>query len=133
MARKELTYTAEDGRDKGKIFYIQEMPAAKAERWAMRALLALMKSGVDIGDGFEKLGMAGMAEVGLRAVAGLEWSVAEPLLDEMMECVQFIPDKKKLNLRRGLVEEDIEEVQTRLKLRMEVWKLHVDFFKSAAS
>ena len=119
MPRKELTYTAEDGRDKGKKFKLTEMPTSRAENWAMRAILALMKSGVEVPDGFERMGMSGLAEVGLRAVAGLEWSVAEPLLAEMLSCVEFMPDPSKPQVVRGLIEEDIEEVVTRLRLRME--------------
>jgi hypothetical protein len=134
MARKELTYIAEDGRDKerGTKFKITEMPAAQAERWAMRALMALMKSGVQIPDNFEKLGMSGMAEMGIRAVAGLDWETAEPLLNEMMSCVQLIPDPTKPFFSRPLTDDDIEEISTRLKLRLEVFKLHTDFLQAVA-
>lgn len=133
MARKTLTYTVTDeGRDRGKSFLITELPASRAESWAMRALLALMAGGVDVPEGIESMGMAAMAEVGIRAVSGLQWEVAEPLLDEMWQCVQFIPDTSKPHVIRGLIEEDIEEVKTRIALRQEVWKLHVDFFSTAA-
>lgn len=130
MARKELTYTAEDGRDKGKKFKLTEMGAAQAERWAMRALMALMKSGAEIPENFEKLGMSGMASLGLKAIAGLDWETAEPLLDEMMGCVQFMPDPAKPQVIRALFDQDIEEIQTRLKLRLEVFKLHTDFLQA---
>ena len=66
MARKELTYTAQDGRDKGKKFKLTEMGAAQAERWAMRALLAFMNSGAEIPSGLDKLGMSALAEVGIK-------------------------------------------------------------------
>lgn len=131
MARKELTYTAQDGRDKGKVFKLTEMSSAQAERWAMRALLAVMKSNPNIPDNFDKLGMSGMAELGIKAISGLDWETAEPLLEEMMSCVQFIPDPAKPQVIRALFEGDIEEIQTRFKLRMEVFKLHTDFFKAA--
>lgn len=129
MARKTINYTIQDdGRDKGKMFVLTEMPASRAESWAMRAILALMAGGVDMPEGFENLGMSGMAEVGIRAISGLKWEVAEPLLDEMWSCVQFVPDPAKPHVVRNLIEEDIEEIQTRIKIRMEVWKLHIGFF-----
>jgi len=86
MARNVLDYTVTtDGRDKGKLFRITEMPASKGEKWAMRAILALMGERVDIPKGFEKKGMSGMAELGLKMFSSLKWESAVPLLDEMME------------------------------------------------
>jgi hypothetical protein len=133
MARSTINYTVQDeGRDQGKIFVITELPASKAEAWAMRAILALMAGGVEVPEGFERMGMAGMAEVGIKALAGLKWDVAEPLLDEMWACVQIMPDSSKPHVVRNLIESDIEEITTRVKLRAEVWKLHVGFLKVVA-
>jgi hypothetical protein len=133
MARATANYTVQDeGRDFGKVFVLTEMPASRAESWAMRALLALMASGVEVPEGFERMGMAGMAEVGIRALSGLKWDVAEPLLAEMWECVQIMPDPSKTHVVRRLIEEDIEEISTRIKLRAEVWKLHTGFLKAVA-
>jgi hypothetical protein len=132
MARKIANYTVTDeGRDKGKLFVITEMSAARAESWAMRVLLALIGSNMNLPDNFEELGMAGLAELGIKALAGLKWDVAEPLLAEMMECVEWA-DPKKTHVHRPLVDTDIEEVSTRLKIRMEVFKLHADFLEAVA-
>jgi len=76
--------------------------------------------------------MAGMAEIGIRALSGLRWEEAKPLMDEMWECVQIQPDPTKPMIVRKLVEEDIEEISTRIKLRKEVFNLHVDFLKAVA-
>lgn len=134
MARKTTNFVVKtEGRDKGKTFVLTEMSAAAAEQWAMRALLALMAGGVQFPEGFERMGMAGLAEVGIRALASLKWEVAKPLLDEMLTCVQVMPDPSKPHVVRGLIEEDVEEVQTRLELRAEVWKLHTDFLKAVVS
>lgn len=133
MARATANYTVtDDNRDRGKVFVITELPASKAEAWAMRAILALMAGGVELPENFERLGMAGMAEVGIKALSGLKWEVAEPLLNEMWECVQIMPDPSKPHVVRPLIEQDIEEIATRIKLRAEVWKLHTDFFKAVA-
>ena len=131
MARATANYTVTDeGRDNGKVFVITEMPASKAESWAMRALLALMAGGVEVPPGFDRMGMAAMAEMGIKALVGLKWEVAEPLLAEMWSCVQIMPDPTKPHVIRNLIEEDIEEITTRIKLRAEVWKLHTGFLKA---
>lgn len=133
MARTTLNYTVQDkGRDCGKVFVLTEFPASKAESWAMRAILALMAGGVEVPENFDKMGMAGMAEMGIRALSTLEWDVAEPLLNEMWDCVQVMPDSSKPHVVRKLIEEDIEEITTRMKLRAEVWNLHTGFLKAVA-
>ena len=133
MARAVANYTVTDeGRDLGKTFVLTELPASHAESWAMRAILALMAGGVELPEGFDRMGMAGMAEVGIKALAGLKWEVAEPLLAEMWDCVRFMPDPSKPQLVRNLIEEDIEEIATRVKIRAEVWKLHTGFLKAVA-
>jgi hypothetical protein len=132
MSRHKANYTVTDeGRDKGKLFLITEMGAEQAEAWAMRALLALMANNVELPEGFEELGMGGLAELGIKALSGLKWEAAKPLFDEMFQCLQYIPDPKKTHVVRALIPDDIEEVSTRLKLRMEILKLHTDFFTSA--
>ncbi len=131
--RKTIDYTvANEGRDKGKVFHIREMPAAQAEKWAMRAILALAHSGVQLPDGFAGQGMRGIAELGVRALTGMQFEEAEPLLDEMMQCVEIRPDPSNQLLKRPLIDDDIEEIETRLLIRMEVAKLHVDFSTLAA-
>ena len=131
MARKIANYAvSHEGRDKGKLFLITEMSASRAEAWATRCLLALIGNDTDIPENFADLGMAGLAELGMRSLGSLKWEVAEPLLAEMMECVQVIPDPKVRHVVRPLIEDDIEEVLTRLNLRMEVWKLHMDFLSA---
>lgn len=133
MARKTTNYTVTDeNRDQGKVFVLTELPAARAESWAMRAILALMEGGVELPVGFERMGMAGIAELGIRALSHLRWEVAEPLLAEMWDCVQIMPDPAKPHVVRPLIESDIEEVMTRIKIRAEVWKLHTDFLNAVA-
>lgn len=131
MARKTAQYTVTDeGRDQGKIFLLTEMPVTRAEAWATRILLALLGANVQLPDNFEKLGVAALAEVGLKALGQLKWEVLEPLLAEMLDCVQFIGDPKKPNIVRALFEGDIEEIPTLIKIRMEVWQLHMGFLQA---
>ena len=132
MARKTKYFTIDgEGRDNGKMFLLTEMPALQAESWSMRLILAMIKGGIELPEGFEHMGMAGVAQVGIKALGGLEWEVAEPLLNEMMTCVKIVPTPDKPDVVRKLIADDIEEVQTLLKIRMEIFRLHTDFFAAA--
>jgi len=131
--RKSVTVVIkEEGRDQGKAFLLTEMPATKAERWGIRAFLALAKSDVEVPDDVAALGLSGIAMLGLDALRGIEYEELAPLLDEMNSCIKAIPDPSNPEISRALVESDIEEVGTWLKLRKEVFKLHVDFSPLAA-
>ena len=123
--RKTLDITINDAasRDNGKTFRITEMPASKAEKWAIRALLAVAKSGVELPPGALNGGMRVVAYLGLQALTNLQFEDAEPLLDEMMACVSIVEPK----IVRALTEDDIEEVRTRINLREKVMELHLGF------
>jgi len=125
MARKESSLVADIGRDKGKQFLITEMSASQAENWAIKAILAVGNAGIEIPENLASQGMAGLMAVGYMNLLKIPFEAAKPLLDEMMSCVQIIPSA---NVKRPLIEDDIEEVQTRLKLRKVIWDLHMDFF-----
>jgi hypothetical protein len=135
--RRTKIYLVEaEGRDKGKRFLITEMPGSQAESWGIRLLLAVMGSNQNLPDGFEQTGMAGVAQLGIRGLAGLPWHLAEPLLKEMFACFAVLPDLKKPNFSRPLEpietgDYDIEEWTTRVALRFEWFKLHVDFSTAA--
>ena len=142
MARKTKTIVITDeGRDKDKAFLIQEMPPTQAERWGMRALLALAKT-MDVPDETMKQGIGGVASIGIgKMISNLSFEDADSLMKEMFDaCVYIIPDVHNQTIFRGpprhvtgimpvgpLVEDDIEEVTTRLKLRLEIFALHVGF------
>jgi hypothetical protein len=141
MARKTTIYgVTADNRDHGKSFHITEMSAEAAEWWAFRCLQALAKTEFDV-DGIAKalrtepeLGDAGhlaeFARHGLKALAAIDPKEAKPLLEELMACVALqLPG----NVVRPLLGSDIEELSTRLALRLETIKLHIGFFTNGAS
>lgn len=123
---------ADENRDQGKVFFITEMPASQSEKWAFRAIAALAKSGVELPDDVQTMGMAAIAAMGFQALAGINFADAEPLLDEMMACVEIVPEPSKAQVRRPLIETDAEEVLTRLRLRRAVFELHTGFFTKGA-
>jgi hypothetical protein len=133
MTRKTLTYTVTaEGRDKGKAFLITEMPAAQGEEWATRALFTAMNCGVEVPDDLLSAGLAGLSALGIKSLTKVPFDMVKPLFDEMMGCVQIIPDRANPNFVRPLIEDDIEEIGTRLMLRKAVLTLHMDFFRVAA-
>jgi hypothetical protein len=125
----EVTISSEDpnNRDAGKTFLLTEMSAAKAEKWAARALLALTNAGIEVPEELENAGIAAIAMMGVQALSGLSFNQAEPLMDEMFECIQI----KEPAITRRLTEDDIEEISTRLFLRGEVLSLHLGFSLAA--
>lgn len=143
MARKtKLVPITTENRDKGKTFLLTEMSPVKAEKWATRALIAIARSGsAEMPEGFKdelgNLGMAGIAALGARALTTIDFADAEPLLDEMMGCVELVPDASKIDqmtrlpVVRPMIADDIEEVSTILLLRSEVIELHMGFSPAA--
>lgn len=124
MGRKSTVVTIDaEGRDKGKSYLLTEMPATQAEKWALKLLLAAGRSGAEIPTDIADAGMAAIPLLTLKAVSGLAWYDAEPLLDEMFTCIQRVEEK----ITRALVEDDIEEVLTRIRLREEVLSVHLNF------
>lgn len=122
-------------RDGGKSFRITEMSATRAEKWAMRALLMLKGSGERIPSNVQGLGMVGIAILGLNVF--LQGSIRpedlEPLMDEMLTCVEIIRDPRHPEVATPLVsDDDVEEVQTRLWLRSEVLRVHTNFSPAEA-
>lgn len=144
MARKTkvLTITAE-GRDRGKSFLIVEKSAYDAEKWATRAMLALSRAGATVDESAIASGALGILATGLDAFRVLPFDEAEPLLDEMLTCVHFVPDPSKVDALSGrpvtrplmrpddFNDGDIEEVATLIQIREEVLSLHLGFSLAA--
>lgn len=128
--RKTATVSITDeGRDKGKTFIINEKTSWDSEDWAARVLFAAMNAGIEIPDEIAQAGLAGVASLGIKALTKIPYEAAKPLLDSMMECVQIQPSA---GVTRDLIEDDIEEVKTLLRLRTETIKLHIDPFTNDA-
>jgi len=140
MRKTKIVRITDNNRDKGKAFFITEMGALPTENWALRAFLALAKSGVDIPSDIRAAGMGGLMTMGLSALAaGIQFEDAEPLLRDLLDCVEIMPSDKDSSIKRPLQfdpanpdGDDIQEVSTLLKLRAEVFNLHVDFSLAGA-
>lgn len=116
-----------EGRDKGKVFTLTEASAVQTEKWAYRAGLLALNSGADV-QGNLMAGFAGFVTTSIQALLlGVRWPDLEPLLDEMFECVAYAPDPQFPDRTRRLIDDDIEEVTTRIELRKEIMSLHLGF------
>ena len=127
MRKETTTVITRDGRDKGKTFTLTEMPAIQGDRWARRCLMAMVESGVDIPEEIRSMGMAGVAAMGFKALLTIKFEVAEILMAELLEGVRFVPDPKKAEVIRPLIEDDVEEIMTYSTLRMEMFELCTGF------
>lgn len=125
--KKELVEITDEGRDKGKVFVVTEMDADRAERWAARAFFALANSGAAIPQEWQNGGMAAIATIGLTGLQGLPYAAAEPLLDDLMACCQFMPDRSKPLVLMDDLGNHVEEVRTRLYLKLRAFVLHTGF------
>lgn len=144
MRQHKVVTIVTEGRDKGKSFLLVEKSAFEAEKWATRALMALSRAGVEVDDDAIGAGSLGILLAGLDAFKALPFDEAEPLLDEMLTCISFVPDTGSIDpnsgrpfcraLMRGddYNDGDIAEVSTLLKLRSEVLELHLGFSVTAA-
>ena len=131
MARRTKLWTSTFDRDNGKTFLLTEMSADKAERWAIRMVMALMNANVEVPEGSLQAGMSGLSAFlvqGVHSLAGLKYIAVADLLDEMMTCVQYqpAPNMPPQPIWEG-GNSQIEEVKTRLMLRLEVLELHLGF------
>lgn len=129
MSRKSKTVVIQSDRDAGKVFLITEMPASQAEKWGIRAAAVVIQVGFDMP---EEAGWNALLAAGFQAFLQGPWAQVEPLLDEVFACVQAVPDPGVPERTRSLVESDIEEIATRIRLRDEVFELHSGFSVAAS-
>lgn len=137
--RKTEIVTATEGRDAGRKYLITEWDAARADRWATRAVLALAGGSTPLPFPVQALvgkGMEAIFVVGLQTIltANINPDVLLPLLDELLTCVKIIRDPKALDKDTGqplafemALSDDIQEVKTRWWLRSEVLRIHTGF------
>lgn len=128
---EDVTVPAEWGaRDKGKVYRITEASAAQAEKWGYRLVIALKGTTAAIPESIAPLGLIAVAIRGFNSflAADVDFAKLEPLLDEMMSCVQIIRDRSVPYMASPLIsDDDIEEVKTIMWLRSEVLRIHTNF------
>lgn len=117
-------------RDLGKRFRLTEWPAAIAENWLTRLLLAYNRSGAQL-----PLELSGIGPEGLTILAintflrgNIVSSEIVPIWEELLSCVSVVRDPKHhVDVATPFTDDDTEEVATRVWLRLEVLSLHLGF------
>ena len=138
MARhtKIITIT-DEGRDKGKGYLITEMDPVHGEKWATRLLLAAAEGGLDMPESFDftTASSSKLAPYVMLAIAKAKWETLEPLLDEMMGCVQYVPTPSNplVVLPLSANPDAIEEVKTMLTIRRGWLELQLGFSMAESS
>lgn len=121
-------------RDNGKTFKLTEMDAYRGQDWALRALLALAASGVQLPDGATSNGWAGLAGFGVTALLQAPYGALKPLLEEMLVQAQYIHAEgappQAIKPGPNCV---VEEIKTFLTLQMALVKLHTGFSPAAST
>lgn len=131
MARQtKVVVIDSEGRDKGKVFVVTELPARQAQRLATRAFIAMARAGIEIPEEISQLGVAGIIQIGIQTLARMSFEEADAISNELLACVQIRPSP---SVTRPLIDhstegDDIEEVVTRFRLIKEVYELHTSFF-----
>jgi hypothetical protein len=130
MARKELRHTiTSEGRDKGKVFILTEMPSDQGERIANRMIFALLNTGAAIPEEALGAGWAALAAVGVQAIGMLRYDTVQSILEEAWAFsvrYQHSPQLLPQEIIPG-VNSPIEEVRTRYEIHLALWKLHTGF------
>lgn len=121
---------ADAGRDNGKVFVVTEMAPRDGHKWATRAIFALMNSGFEVPDDLAASGFAGLAAMGVKALGKANIETMAPLFDELLACVQFVPDPSKPGVMLDDLDRHIEEIKTFFVLQKEVLAVHVEPFMS---
>ena len=136
MARKKKDLVIADGRDKGKTFVITEMSVIDADNWANRALLAMIRGGVDVGNlDFSNIntsgGMLELARVVIAGLGNMQEKIATDLLNELLDCARIVPSGG--TPRDILLDSDIESIKTLWQIRKEALMIHIDFLTDGSS
>ena len=113
------------GRDSARVYRITEMPAFRAEKWAIRALWLIAGTGSDLPESLDNVPFAEFVRRGFTALFKVDFKDAEPLLDELLLCAEMVT---KAGVRKLILNNDFEDPRTLLLLRKEIFALHTDFF-----
>jgi hypothetical protein len=119
-------------RDNGKTFILTEMDAYAGQDWALRALLALARSGAQLPEGALDAGWGALAGFAFTALSGASYAQLRPLLDEMLAQATYEHDPR--HPPQPIIPGPncpIEEIKTFLTIQTALFKLHAGFFVAA--
>lgn len=144
MALESKEITIQSGGDKGKTFVVEQMPLMRGDKWSNRVKLALLRGGVDVKAlGFEKgkftglIDIAGVLNVALKALGGLDDDEAQLLLDEVTKGAKLkLPDGGFRPVIFPTDEKnspDITDIDTLWTIRIESIKVNTNFLMAGTT
>lgn len=123
LKTKHIKIENKKSRDNGKEFIITEFSVVKLDKFANKVVTLLAKGMGETPD--FSLGALNLVNLGVSAFKRINSEDLQPLLDEMLEAIEFVTSK---GVSRPIdVELDVEDIATLWTLRAEFIKLHVDF------
>lgn len=124
----------DNNRDFGKAFIIQEMSAVQGEELAEEMFRVMSRNNFfNIPPEVMTMGTAGLATIGLAAIANADRDAARAINQRLLSTVKIRIENEGRALERPLdAETDIDEVSTLRRLKDEVFKLNFDFLTVAA-
>lgn len=132
MGRKTERVTIDaPGRDLGRVFILTELDSWSALILTAKIAHALTISGINVPEIAKN--PEGLAEGGIRLMTYIAPSVAEPILNELRECVTVLPPRAKPgSLAQPLIPENQpHEIRTWFTLLTKLYYLHLGFSPAA--
>ncbi|QDH17407.1 hypothetical protein [Swingsia samuiensis] len=126
---KEIEWSPTSGADAGKKFVITRMSAFAADKWARHTIKALIQAGVKVPPSGIKAGLLGMSGLAMNIFGYMDNEECDKAFEALMKCAKIV---RAGTVPSEILDADIDDAETLVKLREEAFKLHVDFFKAAA-
>lgn len=128
---KSIEWTPADGEDMGKVFIITRMSAFAADKWACHVVRSLVRAGAKVPDSALEGGMISLTGSAVQIFGEMSDDDCDKAFEGLMACCQI---KRSPNaMPSKIIDADIQDARTIFNLRVEAFKLHVDFFKAAAA
>ena len=114
-------------------FKVREMPAVQAESWIIRALL-LIGNKIQTPQGADLTAALGSIDTNnfMKAVSGISYEQAKPLLDELLGCCSRIDGGIEQVCEPTTIDGYVQDFRTLFKLRLEALTLMFSVFMDAA-
>lgn len=128
---KSIEWVPSSGSDAGKIFVITRMSAFAADKWACRVMRALTRAGSRVPESVLKEGMVALTGTAINIFSQMTDQDCEEAFEGLMACCKIKrgPDV----MPAQIIDMDITDPTTITNLRIEAFKLHLDFFMAAVS
>ncbi len=119
------------GRDLGRVFILTEMDSWAALMITAKIAHALSLSGINVPEVAKS--PEGLAEGGIRLMSYIAPAVAEPILNELRDCIGVMPPKAKAGaVPQPLIPENQpHEIKTWFTLLTKLYYLHLGFSPAA--